>query len=78
VRYKLVDERPKTFVLVFETGDELSQGLKKFAHEQRLASASFKAIGSMAPGPRVAIILSAMGSTSPPPRESQRGQASLR
>jgi hypothetical protein len=31
VRYKLVDERPKTFVLVFETDDELSQGLKNFA-----------------------------------------------
>jgi hypothetical protein len=29
VRYKLVDEKPKTFVLVFETNDELSQGLKK-------------------------------------------------
>jgi uncharacterized protein len=47
VRYKLVDERPKTFVLVFETNDELSQGLKKFASEQKLASASFKAIGAL-------------------------------
>jgi uncharacterized protein len=47
VRYKLVDERPKTFVLVFETDDELSQGLKNFASEQHLASASFKAIGAL-------------------------------
>jgi uncharacterized protein len=47
VRYKLVDERPKTFVLVFETNDELSQGLKNFASEQNLASASFKAIGAL-------------------------------
>jgi hypothetical protein len=47
VHYKLVDERPKTFVLVFETNDELSQGLKKFASEQKLASASFKAIGAL-------------------------------
>jgi uncharacterized protein len=47
VRYKLVDERPKTFVLVFETDDELSQGLKNFASEQNLASASFKAIGAL-------------------------------
>jgi uncharacterized protein len=47
VRYKMVDERPKTFVLVFETNDELSQGLKKFASEQKLASASFKAIGAL-------------------------------
>jgi uncharacterized protein len=47
VRYKLVDERPKTFVLVFATDDELSQGLKKFASDQKLASASFKAIGAL-------------------------------
>ena len=31
MRYKLVDEKPKTFVLVFETKDELAQGLKDFA-----------------------------------------------
>jgi uncharacterized protein len=47
VRYKLVDERPKTFILVFETNDELSQSLKKFASEQKLGSASFKAIGAL-------------------------------
>jgi hypothetical protein len=27
MHYKLVDEKPKTFVLVFETNDELAQGL---------------------------------------------------
>jgi uncharacterized protein len=47
VRHKLVDHKPKTFVLVFETDDELSQGLKDFASEQKLASASFKAIGAL-------------------------------
>jgi uncharacterized protein len=47
MRYKLVDEKPKTFVLVFETNDELAQGLKAFASKQRLASASFKAIGAL-------------------------------
>jgi predicted DNA-binding protein with PD1-like motif len=47
VRFKLVDDRPKTFVLVFETNDELSQGLKQFASDQKLASASFKAIGAL-------------------------------
>jgi uncharacterized protein len=46
MRYKLVDEKPKTFVLVFETDDELARGLKEFASEQKLASASFKAIGA--------------------------------
>jgi predicted DNA-binding protein with PD1-like motif len=47
MRYKLVDEKPKTFVLVFETNDELAQALKEFASEQSLASASFKAIGAL-------------------------------
>jgi len=47
VHYKLVDEKPKTFVLVFETNDELARGLRDFASEQKLASASFKAIGAL-------------------------------
>jgi hypothetical protein len=47
MRYKLIDEKPKTFVLVFETNDELAQNLKKFASEQKLASSSFKAIGAL-------------------------------
>jgi uncharacterized protein len=47
MRYKSVDDTPKTFVLVFETGDELAQGLTQFAIEQKLASASFKAIGAL-------------------------------
>ncbi len=50
MHYKLVDEKPKTFVLVFETNDELAGGLEKFASEQKLASASFKAIGAPALG----------------------------
>lgn len=47
MRYKLVDEKPKTFVLILETNDELAQTLKEFASEQKLASASFKAIGAL-------------------------------
>ena len=47
MHYKLVDEKPKTFILVFETNDELARGLKDFASEQKLASASFKAIGAL-------------------------------
>ena len=47
MHYKLVDEKPKTFVLVFETGDELAGLLKQFASQQKLASASFKAIGAL-------------------------------
>jgi uncharacterized protein len=47
MRYKLVDKQPKTFVLVFETNDELARGLKEFASDQKLASASFKTIGAL-------------------------------
>jgi predicted DNA-binding protein with PD1-like motif len=47
MRYKLVAQQPKTFVLIFETGDELAWGLKKFATEQDLASSSFNAIGAL-------------------------------
>jgi uncharacterized protein len=47
LHYKLVDEKPKIFVLVFETNDELAGGLEKFASEQELASASFKAVGAL-------------------------------
>ena len=47
MHYKLVDEKPKTFVLVFEVNDELAKGLNAFASEQKLASASFKAIGAL-------------------------------
>jgi predicted DNA-binding protein with PD1-like motif len=47
MRYKRVDGKPKTFVLVFETNDELAQGLQEFASKQKLASASFKAIGAL-------------------------------
>jgi uncharacterized protein len=45
MRFKLVAEEPRTFVLIFQTGDELAQGLSTFAQEQCLACASFKAIG---------------------------------
>jgi uncharacterized protein len=47
VHYKLVDEKPKTFILVFETNDELARGLRDFVSEQKLASASFKAVGAL-------------------------------
>jgi hypothetical protein len=47
MRYKLVEERPRTYVLIFDTGDELAEGLKKFAQSQKLAGSSFKAIGAL-------------------------------
>ena len=42
-----IDESPKTFVLVFRTGDKLAKGLSKFAEQQKLSAASFKAVGAL-------------------------------
>jgi uncharacterized protein len=47
MRYKLVEEQPRTYVLIFESGDELAAGLKQFASEQKMAGSSFKAIGAL-------------------------------
>lgn len=47
MRYKLVEERPRTYVLIFDTGDELASELKRFAKEQKLGGSSFKAIGAL-------------------------------
>ena len=46
MRYKLISKRPKTFVLAFETGDEVIQGLNTFACEQQLSASQFTAIGA--------------------------------
>jgi uncharacterized protein len=47
MNFKKIDESPKTFILVFETGDELAGGLLRFAKEQDLSAASFKAVGAL-------------------------------
>ena len=47
MRYKIVDQEPRTYVVVFETGDELASGLKELATELKLADSSFKAIGAL-------------------------------
>lgn len=47
MNFKKIDESPKTFILVFQTGDELTEGLLQFAKEQKLSAASFKAIGAL-------------------------------
>jgi uncharacterized protein len=46
MQYRLLSEEPKTYALIFETGDELATGLSRFATEQKLAGSSFKAIGA--------------------------------
>jgi predicted DNA-binding protein with PD1-like motif len=47
MRHKLVDQNPKTYVLIFDTGDELASGLKRFAAENKLSGSSFQAIGAL-------------------------------
>ncbi len=47
MRHKQISHTPKTFVLIFNTGDEILTLLKQFAREQKLAGSSFKAIGGL-------------------------------
>jgi uncharacterized protein len=47
MNFRQIDESPKTFILVFKTGDELADGLLQFAKEQKLSAASFKAVGAL-------------------------------
>jgi uncharacterized protein len=54
VRSKLIDDPvrdtemagPKTFALIFKTGDQAMSGLKAFAEEEHLAASHFTAIGA--------------------------------
>ncbi|MGH9605164.1 MAG: PPC domain-containing DNA-binding protein [Terracidiphilus sp.] len=46
MRFKLIEKQPKTYILVFDAGDELAAGLKQFASQQELSGSSFKAIGA--------------------------------
>jgi predicted DNA-binding protein with PD1-like motif len=47
MKSKLLDDRgERTFVLVFETDDEVSAGLVEFAKRERLSAAHFTAIGA--------------------------------
>lgn len=47
MRPKQIAETPKTYVVILDTGEELTNGLKQFAKENRLAGCSFKAIGAL-------------------------------
>lgn len=47
MRFTLLEEQPKTYAVIFKTGDELAEGLSHFAQEQGLAGSSFKAIGAL-------------------------------
>ena len=47
MRWKQIEDEPKTFALIFETGDEIASVLQQFARGQGLAGSSFKAIGAL-------------------------------
>lgn len=47
MNFRQIDTSPQTFILVFQTGDELADGLLQFAKERRLSAASFKAVGAL-------------------------------
>ena len=46
MRFRLLEQQPKTYVVTFSTGEELAAGLKQFAADQKLSGSSFKAIGA--------------------------------
>lgn len=41
-----IDTQPKTYAVIFETGDEVAAGLSEFAKEHRLKASHFTAIGA--------------------------------
>jgi uncharacterized protein len=47
MRSKQVANTPSTYVVIFDTGEELLSSLKQFANSERLAASSFKAIGAL-------------------------------
>jgi predicted DNA-binding protein with PD1-like motif len=47
MKSRQIDQSPKTFILVFDTGDELAKGLLEFAERERLSAASFQAVGAL-------------------------------
>jgi uncharacterized protein len=47
VHFRQIDESPQTYIVVFATGDELAEGLLRFATEHQLTAASFEAIRAL-------------------------------
>jgi len=47
MHYKQIDQEPKTFAVIMDTGDEIVDSLKKVAASEGLAGSSFKAIGAL-------------------------------
>jgi uncharacterized protein len=47
MNFRKIDESPKTFILLFETGEELVDGLLQFAKLQKVSGATFNAVGAL-------------------------------
>ena len=47
MKWKQINQEPNTFALIFDAGDEVNRGLKVFATERNLSTASFTAIGAL-------------------------------
>ncbi len=47
MRTKQLSEKPTTYVMILDTGEELMAALQQFAKERRLQGSSFKAIGAL-------------------------------
>lgn len=46
MRHKLLEERPRTYALILDTGEELATELKRIAQREKLGGSSFQAIGA--------------------------------
>jgi uncharacterized protein len=49
VKYRLIDTAgsARTYIVIFQTGDEIATGLERFAEENALSGSSFKAVGAL-------------------------------
>jgi predicted DNA-binding protein with PD1-like motif len=49
VKYRLIDTAgsARTYIVIFQTGDEIATGLQHFAEENGLSGSSFKAVGAL-------------------------------
>ncbi len=46
MKFKLLGTQPKTYAVIFDSGDEAIEGLTRFAREEHLSAAQFTAIGA--------------------------------
>ena len=42
MNFRKIEESPKTFILVFKTGDQLAEGLLSFAKQEKPSAASLR------------------------------------